>query len=67
MKVSDFVKMETSGALFTVVDANKVGYMTRPDVITVGDKNVLTMQFADAEVIGFEPKTARNITVYVKE
>lgn len=66
MTLSEFVGYETSGVLFTVVDATKQGYMTTPHTLTIGCKNVARKQYGDKEVVGFEPQTKRNIVVYVK-
>lgn len=69
MKVRDFVKMETSGAMFTLVDASKTGYMTRPDLatVTIAGASVVASRCGEWEVVGFEPKTKRNILLYAKE
>lgn len=65
MTVKDFVKMEKSGAMFHVVDANRIGYLTKQEVEIVCDRNVLYERFAENEVVGFEPKTKRSIYLYV--
>lgn len=65
MKVNEFVKMEKSGVLFTVINADKVGYMTDPSVLLIADKNLVGREYANATVVGFEPISKRNIKLYI--
>ena len=67
MKACEFVKLEVSNVMFEIVDANKPGYMTRPELMLIADRNVVTKQFSDWAVVGFEPITKRRIRLYIKE
>lgn len=66
MTVKDFIALEKAGAMFTVVNANRVGYMTNPQIVDVADCNVIGRDYGEYELVGFEPVTKRNIKLYVK-
>lgn len=65
MTVNEFVSLDKTGCMFAAVNADKAGYMTRPEMLIIADKNVLRQLYGDWRVIGFEPKTARRIQIYI--
>lgn len=67
MKVNEFVGIEKSGAMFAIVSADEVGYLTSQKIILEADRNVVLNKYGDCEVVGFEPKTKRTMYLYVSE
>ena len=53
-------------SIYEVVDASKAGYMTRPEVLTTADRNVVGKDFGDYELVGFAPKSKTTVTIYVR-
>lgn len=66
MKVADFIKMEKSGALYRVVDADERGYMTTDKCLIEADRSVVKKLYADAEMVGFEPK-GKKVVIYISQ
>ena len=67
MIVRNFVKLDVSGMMFRLVDANRVGYMTHPVVILEADKNVVRKEYGEHEVVGFENATKKTMILYIKK
>lgn len=67
MKVKDFVELEGTGALFTVIDYDKPGCKVSPEVLTIADRNVVKKVYGDCELVEFAPKTVRNVILYVSQ
>ena len=65
MRVKDFTRLG-AGALYEVVDATRVGYMTRPAVLMTADRSVVDREHGDKELVAFAPKTKTTVTIYVK-
>jgi len=67
MKLRDFVKM-AMGGMFTIVDITKQGCMLNPErcTLVVADKNAVTEQYGDKEVVKFEATKKNNLMVFVK-
>lgn len=61
MKVSEFVKLEKSGALFRVVDATQPACRVLRTALTEADRNVVCSMYGDAKMEGFEPQGKRVI------
>lgn len=66
MCVNEFLSFEKSGATFYLVDANKVGYMTHPQIMAAGDRNYVGNNYGDNVVVGFEPKKKGEVLLYIK-
>lgn len=66
MKAKDFVRLDASGMIFRVVDASKPGYMAKPCVLVEADKNVVTTNYGECEIVGFENASKRTMIIYVK-
>ena len=66
MTVKDFIKLEKSGATFRVVDATKVGYMTKPTIIIEAGRSVVADRFGDWELIGFSAERKQIVEIYVR-
>lgn len=58
------MSLEKVGAMFRLVDASRVGYMTKPTVIVEADRNGCS-KYWDYPVIGIAPCGKNTITVYV--
>ena len=67
MTVAEFVKLDVSGMLFRIVDADRNGYMTHPYILLEGDKNVITQWYGEYEIVGFEGVSKRTIMLYIKK
>lgn len=69
MTIKEFVKYDLSGVMFTLVDADKRGCLTAPDTATViiADKNVLAERYGEWQVVGFEPRTKRNVLLLARK
>lgn len=67
MKVKDFITLETSGAIYQIVDATKPGYL-RDDakVVFEADRNVIADRYGRCEVKGFKPK-GKKVVLYCGE
>ena len=67
MKVKDFIALETSGAIYQIVDATKAGYL-RDDakVICEADRNVIAERYGRHELTGFKPK-GKKVVLYCIE
>lgn len=66
MKVSDFIKMEKSGAMYRVVDVSNVGYMNSDKYATEADRNVIRDRFGEETLVGFSAKGKNRIIIYIK-
>ena len=66
MTVREFVRLEKSGCMFRIVDANKPGYMSRNIEELTADRNVMISYYGNCELVGFEPYSKRIITIYAK-
>ena len=64
--VTEFTRLSVDNIYFEIVDATLRGYMTSPKVLITADKNVVRKQYGDREVVGFELKTKKTITLYAK-
>lgn len=67
MKVKEFISFEKSGAMFVVIDADMTGYMSNPKVLTIADRNVVSDNYGDAELIGFSSAASRRINLYISQ
>ena len=66
MTVMEFVKLDVSGMLYRLVDANRTGYMSNPCIMIEGDKNVVKTRYGQHEVVGFEGVSKRTMILYIK-
>ena len=66
MTVENFVKLDVSGMMFRLVDANMVGYMTHHYVLIEADKNVVKKEYGRCEVVGFENVSKKIMVLYIK-
>jgi hypothetical protein len=66
MTITEFTRLSVGDVYFEIVDATIPGYMTNPKVLITADKNVVRQQYGDRNVVGFEPKTKKTITLYAK-
>lgn len=67
MTVTSFVRLDVSGVMFRLVDANRTGYVSNPYVLIEADKNVVKKEYGDYEVVGFENVTKKTMILYVKK
>ena len=65
MTVRELV-MYDMDTMFKLVDASKVGYMSRPNVLIECDKNVARVEYGNMNVMHFEVTGKRKMTLYVK-
>ena len=65
MTVRDIVKL-SGGAMFRLVDASVVGYMSHPKIIVEADRNVVLRSYGEFEVVPLEAFKRNGITLYVK-
>lgn len=65
--LKDFIKLETKGGMFILVDATQQGYMGKPFdfVLIEADKNVLRERYGDYFVVGYEAYRNKMV-VFVK-
>lgn len=66
MTVTEFTKLDKGGLMYKVVDARQNGYLTKPDILIDGDKNVVKKNFPDSEVVGFDIATKKSLYLYIK-
>ena len=68
IKVKDFLKLDNSGLMFSVIDASQPGCKSlNPKVMMEADKNVINWNYGEWTVDSFEPKTKRNIYLWIKK
>ena len=65
MTVNEIIKI-SGGTMFRLVDASKVGYMTYPEVIIEGDRNVVGIRYGKFSVVHMEAHKKNGLTLYIK-
>lgn len=69
MTVSEFVNGEIgSKIIYNLIDSTKSGYLLRPErcLIASNYRGVISSDYGNSEVVGFEIKNKTNIFLYVK-
>jgi hypothetical protein len=66
MTLKEFDKLNIGGYMYIVVDANKTGYMTNPNILLIAGRDVAKRDYGDKEVIGVASTHKNKLTVYVK-
>lgn len=67
MKVAEFIKLNKANTIYRVVDADKVGYMTRPTVLIEADRNVVAERYGEHNLVGFSPVKKNMIEIYITD
>lgn len=67
MTVTEFTKLDATGTMYKVVDADKVGYRTNPTILIDADKNVIREIYGNRIVVGFEIVSKKSMMLYTKE
>lgn len=66
MTIMELTKAEKSGAMFRVIDATKIGYMSSPTILIEAGKDVVRNLYADRELVGFSASGKNKIDLYIK-
>lgn len=67
MKVAEFIKLDKANTIYRVVNANKVGYLTCPEVLFEADRNVVKERVGVFELVGFSPLKKNMIEIYITD
>lgn len=69
MTLGEFIKFAKDDYMYTVVDANQIGYISHPERCALGEGNraAIGPEFGNMEFVGFDIVTKRRIMVYVRK
>lgn len=68
MRPSDFTKYAKDDYIYIVVNANRTGYITSPEMYVMGEGNrsYITPAYGHLEFVGFDIASKKRIYVYVR-
>ena len=67
LTVTDFTKLDVAGVMFRVIDGDKQGFLTCPQVLIEADKNVVRERYGDYGVVYFEIIGKKTMALYIKK
>lgn len=67
MTVYEFTKLSVADVMFQIVNADKTGFMTTPEIMIEADKNVVRKLYGDRIVVYFELVSKKRMILYTKE
>ena len=67
MTVYEFTKLSVADVMFQIVNADKTGFMSNPEIMIEADKNVVRELYGNRIVVYFEIVSKKRMMLYTKE